>query len=198
MIQSDAISVKSNANQFAAFNLTNFPSNQMQMKFCSIQFDEISVKTNANQFAAFNLTKFPSNQTQINLQYQILSVIAKKWGFEGKIGLMIGYILGRTFGGNGRIFSIRPKPIFHVSVVHQYVYIDGLSPLCMNVPFPFSVIQLHLQKSKATSFTFSVFWFAIKKANLTLENEKPLKGSLNFKGILVDRFHVVIHELEFG
>ena len=97
-IQFDEISVKSNANQFAEFNSRN--SRQIKCKsICNIQFDEISVKSNSNQFAA--LSYFSQE-------------LLKSGGFEGKIGLMIGYI----FGGNGRIFGIRPKPIFPVSVVH--------------------------------------------------------------------------------
>ena len=90
--------------------------------------------------------------------------------------------------------------IFGHSNSFYIVCIDGLSPLCMNVPFPLFSNSVAPSEIKGHFFFyfFSILVRAIKKANLTLENEKPLKGSLNFKGILVDRFHVVIHELEFG
>ena len=97
-IQFDEISVKSNANQFAEFNSRN--SRQIKCKsICNIQFDEISVKSNSNQFAA--LSYFSQE-------------LLKSGGFGGKIRLMIGYIFGRIFG-------IRPKPIFPLSVVHYII-----------------------------------------------------------------------------
>ena len=39
--------------------------------------------------------------------------------FGSTLGQIFGRIFGRIFGGNGRIFGIRPKPIFFISVVHQ-------------------------------------------------------------------------------
>ena len=78
-------SVKSNANQVAVFNLTNFslnqskiklhgmvlyysidlrifPSNQLQIKLSDvIQFHEIFIKSNGNQFAVI---KFPNFSTK--------------------------------------------------------------------------------------------------------------------------------------
>ena len=37
---------------------------------------------------------------------------------HGKKWVISGQLFGRIFGENGRIFGIRPKPIFPVSVVH--------------------------------------------------------------------------------
>ena len=60
-------SVKSNANQVAASNLTNFPFIERKIKLQSIQLYEFSVKSDANQAAVFNFTKFSvkSNANQV-------------------------------------------------------------------------------------------------------------------------------------
>ena len=77
----------------------------------------------------------------------------KSWDFWGQLRIIIGQIFGRIFGGNGRIFGIRPKPIFPVSVVH-YNNVNAMIEHEANKLFSF-LTGIKFQKGfKMTHFFF--------------------------------------------
>ena len=74
------------------------------------------------------------------------------------------------------VLFLYDKKVAVILVILPLLCKNGLSPLCMNISFPlFSNSVASLEIKGHFFLLFQYFGSPLKKANLTLENEKPLK-----------------------